>query len=511
MLQSASKGKEIPEKQLIILGGTPEQQKDFLDQVNPPADHTRLRYQQTRRRQQQQQQQREVPNSNKYALGYTYHDVLDTDEEDVLARLNVYTLSSSASALGSLLRPLLNVNTVRNTLISIVLDWSEPWKWTRQLRHWIRMLRRVVATLDEETKIEMEDAMNARKEKRASGDIQPISSDPKVAVQTSSLGPGEWDELLGILLNVVCIRSEKIEDLERQHQWQEDHLDYIQQWLRTVLLKHGATLCYVTSFDSNNVRTLIHTSLNIESSPAKQKIHSNVIDRDKILVPSNWDSWGKIRASGQETFDTNTISERWSIEIQAQPETKVDFTRLEPDDTAVYLFERLLPRRPDPSEMEETDSKVPPPINIKVPSHQDFLLAQKATLDKLVVDDEREHSGPYPDTTGHLRSQITAQIGAYNINVNGIDVDAEEATRRLRERETERTGRRDGTPTRSGKNATIDSKENDTAAYAAFFGNLINKGKGGKSGTGSGINSPRRDSPSSTTMNRMGSDRGSEV
>ena len=77
--------------------------------------------------------------------------------------------------------------------------------------------------------------------------------------------PGEGDEELGIPLSVVCIESEKIEKLEREQDWQEDHFDFLLQWIRTVLLKHAASLCYVASFDSNDVKTLLHTSMGIQS------------------------------------------------------------------------------------------------------------------------------------------------------------------------------------------------------------------------------------------------------
>src|ERR1700761_2056281 len=95
MLNSASKGKDLSEKQLILLGGTPDQQREFLEQLNPPS--LRSRYANNDRR----RQPRTAPISNRYALGYTYHDVLDADQEDVLARLNVYMLAHPAASFAS--------------------------------------------------------------------------------------------------------------------------------------------------------------------------------------------------------------------------------------------------------------------------------------------------------------------------------------------------------------------------------------------------------------------------
>lgn len=482
MLQSASKGKGLVEKQLIILGGTPEQQKEFIEQINPPVDPNRSRLQRPHR-------PRAVPNSNQYARGYTYHDVLDTDQEDVLARLNVYTLSRSASAFGPLLKPLLTPDTIADTLVTILLDWSEPWKWARQLRQWIRVLRQLILSLDEETQIEMEGLMDGWKNRRVGPDARPVPDESAPTVKPP-LGSGEWDDGLGLPLSVVCIKTEQIETLERQHQWQEDHFDFLLQWMRTVLLRHGASLCYIASYDAYDVRNLLHSSLSIESLLQKTVVKHNVIDRDKIMVPPNWDSWGKIRIL-RDAFDVEAVSERWSMEIQAQPDFKLNYTAPEADNSAVRMFEDGLPRRHHPTEDDEDldVEKTRPAITHTVASHQEFLQAQQARLVHYQLEDEKtaemDRQAP-SDRSGHVRQQVTEQIGTYNINVNGIDVDAEEATRRLREREAERHGRRDGTPTKSVKPA---KNELDLETANAFFTNLIIKGKTGRSG----VASPRSD------------------
>lgn len=67
------------------------------------------------------------------------------------------------------------------------------------------------------------------------------------------LGPGEWEEALGLPLCVVCqnvsftyhvisvianhVKSDQIELLEKERSWQEEEFDFVLQSLRTVLLK----------------------------------------------------------------------------------------------------------------------------------------------------------------------------------------------------------------------------------------------------------------------------------
>lgn len=498
MLQSVSKGKDLTEKQLIVLGASPDQQREFLSQLNPEQDNARSRFNQTKRA-------RPPTFSNKYALGYTYHDVLDADQEDVLARMNVYMLSNSSAVFAPLIKPLLNPKTVKNTLVTILLDWSEPWNWAKQLRQWIRMLRRVVLSLDDETKIEMEENMTAWKERRTGPDAQKQSDEQKTgAVPVAPPGEGEWDSELGIPLSIVCIQAEKIETLERENGWEEDHFDFLLQWLRTVLLKHGASLCYTASFDSNDLRTLLHNTLNIQSLLKKDIAKHNVIDRDKILVPPNWDSHGKIRIV-RENFDPQDISNKWGVEIEPQPDRILDLKTPETgNDSAVMLYESLLPKPPE----DPSASKQAPQITVTVPTLQEFLQEQKVELDKIIAKDEQvatqggaksftASTNDTPDGSRPAMRNRFSEIGQYQINVNGIDVDAEEATRRLREREEERrSSKRELTPT--GDKKTKPGEPISTEQYKNFFADLMNK-KGSSRGSNpaSGMVSPRRESPSS--------------
>ena len=71
MLDSVASGKKLPEKTLIVLGGTPSTQKDFIETLaaeNIPKKP-------------QERYKRKPPIANEFALGYTYQDVLDTDHE----------------------------------------------------------------------------------------------------------------------------------------------------------------------------------------------------------------------------------------------------------------------------------------------------------------------------------------------------------------------------------------------------------------------------------------------
>ena len=125
-------------------------------------------------------------------------------------------------------------------LIVILLDWNHPWLWIRQLRDWIRVLRSLIVSLDDNSKVVLEENIQTLQDK---GRNLPAEGSSMENVKIP-LGPGEWDEPLGIPLCVVCQNADKIETLEKERGWKEEEFDFILQYMRTILLKHGSSLIY---------------------------------------------------------------------------------------------------------------------------------------------------------------------------------------------------------------------------------------------------------------------------
>ena len=195
MLDSVASGKRLPEKNILVLGGTVDSQREFVESLSSGDP----------RRTVDRQGSRMPPVANSFALGYTYYDVLDADQEDTLARISLYTLTSPLPAFASLLRPLLTPQSIPNTLIVILLDWSQPWKWLRQLREWILLLRTVLISLSQECKATMEEVMGAWQDQGRPGAAMvdglgaAVGSDEEIVKN-----PGEWEDALGLPLCVVC-------------------------------------------------------------------------------------------------------------------------------------------------------------------------------------------------------------------------------------------------------------------------------------------------------------------
>ncbi|OQD73457.1 hypothetical protein PENDEC_c015G06677 [Penicillium decumbens] len=472
LLDSVANGKRLPEKNLLILGGTPESQREFLEtfSADTSADPSLVN---------DKRKGKTPPIANQFALGYTYRDVLDTDQEDTLARVSAYLLSEPSPSFAPLLKPLLTPQSVPETLVVILLDWSDPWTWIRRLREWVRLLRSVLVSLDDDTKIVMEETMTEWRDRKRGMDANsatagglPNSGGPV----TIPLGPGEWDEGLGIPMCVVCQGADKIEKLEKDHGWNEEQFDFILQFLRTILLKHGASLIYTTPFLANSLQSLIHSSLGIHSLLKRQSLKHNVIDRDKILVPANWDSWGKIRII-REGFDMEGASTAWSIEIQDPPEPldqPPDDAEGEDDGTsAVTVFEQTIK---DPK--RDTSIAHPPAttrgskIEIETNDMQFFLADQLDLLEKLRAEDEKERANqkvPQLEMSPMDEGKVNEHIGPVQFNMGGIQVDADDMLKKLRDRETSRAQRREGTPTNPG-----DEKAHNQA-LANFFAGLVKK------------------------------------
>ena len=70
MLDSVASGKKLPEKNILVLGGSPETQKEFLETLASDAP----------KRPQDRHRKKPVV-ANEFALGYTYQDVFDADHE----------------------------------------------------------------------------------------------------------------------------------------------------------------------------------------------------------------------------------------------------------------------------------------------------------------------------------------------------------------------------------------------------------------------------------------------
>ncbi len=208
---------------------------------------------------------------------------------------------------------------------------------------------------------------------------------------------------------------------------------------------------------------MIHSSLGIYSILKKQPLRHNVIDRDKVVIPPNWDSWGKIRVL-RDGFDVDQISTGWSIDLD-QPFPLADSNGAvaehdpiegdhghaegEPDGSAVVLYEDAVQ---DPSmdalqlAGRNTHSTA---LEVEAIDTQTFLAQQLKVLDAFKqknteegARDESRHKlynkklddehlvGGGDDRA--VEAKVLEHIGPVQFNMGGIQVDADDMVQRLK-------------------------------------------------------------------------------
>jgi dynein light intermediate chain 1 len=300
-------------------------------------------------------------------------------------------------------------------------------------------------SLDDESKDVMEEnIVEWRDRKRNTGidGTTPASSNEPAL----PLGPGEWDEPLGVSLCVVCQNADKMQQLETERGWKDEQFDFVGQYVRTVLLKHGASLIYTMPSAPGSLQTLVHSSLGIQSMLQKKELKHEVSNRDKTLVPPNWDSWGKIRLMADH-FDVEAISKTWSIEIQLPEQPATEGAGVvsppkspSPEINGLDLYEKRIRDPKKDAFLPGLVRKSENGIEIESREVQTFLAEQSEILEGLRKEDEKEKlvkdakkttPASYLSSTDDRRD-VEEHIGPVQFNMGGIQVDADDMLKRLK-------------------------------------------------------------------------------
>lgn len=203
------------------------------------------------------------------------------------------------------------------------------------------------------------------------------------------------------------------------------------------------------------MQSLIHSSLGIYSLLKRQPLKHNVIDRDKVVVPPNWDSWGKIRVL-RDGFDPEVVNNGWSLDIAENQQALTNGNSEEanaedhPESKntaagAVAYYEEAI-RDPGLDALQATSSESSG-LKLEVSSldTQAFLATQVEVLDKIRqtsdasgMDSNRVVGGRAPSQSTHEggevfdEGRVNEHIGPVQFNMGGIQVDADDMLQRLK-------------------------------------------------------------------------------
>ncbi|KAK9762666.1 hypothetical protein K7432_011382 [Basidiobolus ranarum] len=352
ILQNVASNKIVQTKNVIILGDSSSGKTSLINHLRrtPDESHT-SQSNSIAVGTDTMDDQNELDLKNELALSYSFVDVRDDENEETVARVGLYQLAGSDDSYHDLLRFSLNANTLSGSLIVIALDWSKPWTFVETFERWIKLLEEAIESIKAEGGDEKSDnpdkwtygkfVIDEAKEKleryvQEYTDPSISNSSPSIpnSAITSSmnndvllpLGPGCLTKNLGIPIVVVCTKSDVTVLHEREMDYKEEQFDFIQQTLRTLCLKYGAALFYTSTHRQETLGSLrqyiLHRLLGIPSDHSNTLVHTTfpfntraqVVERDLVIVPSGWDSWGKIKVL-RDGFDCESISKGFEKDL----------------------------------------------------------------------------------------------------------------------------------------------------------------------------------------------------
>ncbi|KAF9006656.1 hypothetical protein BDQ17DRAFT_1389437 [Cyathus striatus] len=293
---------------------------------------------------------RSIPSKNILVLGQpsTGKSTLTSSllqKPHTLARLSVYTVPSSSQSYTALLPHFLPPRTsLPHTLVMIVLDWTRPWTFVEELEKWLKWVEKW-SKGDGSRELEViREECRERLQSHLQHYTEP-TSDPIPATNSTlsntilPLGPGTSPTtMLADLIDEghdMAAGASGMGSMVKGKggEW-EEQIDGVMQVLRAICLKYGASLFYVTPLPST-LQVLRQHVLHLLFAPPAPSIgmpseapapvrnpfpfpyKPNALDRDHVVIPAGWDSWGKIGVL-REGFDAKMWGEAWEKDLDSE-------------------------------------------------------------------------------------------------------------------------------------------------------------------------------------------------
>ncbi|KAF3833792.1 hypothetical protein F7725_024996 [Dissostichus mawsoni] len=258
-------------------------------------------------------------------LEYLYFSVHDDDIDDQ-TRCNAWVLDGDLYHKG-LQGVAVPVDSIDNTVLLITVDMSRPWNALDSLQKWAAVAREHIDKLRVAPELLRE--LEQRLVKQFQEYTEPGSGDDGTPQRRSEdeesvllpLGDNTLTHNLGIPVVVVCTKCDAISTLEKEHDYRDEHLDFIQSHIRQFCLQYGASLVYTSVKEMKNLdivyKYLVHRLYGFPFHCPAQ-----VVERDAVFIPSGWDNEKKI-AILHENFQTVKADDNFEEVIVKPPVRKV--------------------------------------------------------------------------------------------------------------------------------------------------------------------------------------------
>ncbi|XP_005876411.2 PREDICTED: cytoplasmic dynein 1 light intermediate chain 2 isoform X2 [Myotis brandtii] len=303
-------------------------------------------------------------------LEYLYLSVHDEDRDDH-TRCNVWILDGDLYHKG-LLKFAVSAESLPETLVIFVADMSRPWAVMESLQKWASVLREHIDKMkippeemrelerkfmkDFQDYIEPEEGCQGSPQRRG-----PLTSGPDEENVALPLGDNVLTHNLGIPVLVVCTKCDAVSVLEKEHDYRDEHFDFIQSHLRRFCLQYGAALIYTSVKEEKNLdllyKYIVHKTYGFHfTTPAL------VVEKDAVFIPAGWDNEKKI-AILHENFTTVKPEDAYEDFIMKPPVRKlVHDKELAAEDEQVFLMKQqsLLAKQPaTPTRASESPARGP--------------------------------------------------------------------------------------------------------------------------------------------------------
>ncbi|XP_075571018.1 cytoplasmic dynein 1 light intermediate chain 2 isoform X2 [Pelecanus crispus] len=252
-----------------------------------------------------------------------------------------------------------------------VADMSRPWTVMESLQKWASVLQEHIDKMkippeemrDMEQKfikefqeyVEPEEGYQGSPQRRGPSSGQ---EDERVSLP---LGENVLTHNLGIPVLVVCTKCDAVSVLEKEHDYREEHFDFIQSHIRRFCLQYGAALIYTSVKEEKNLdllyKYIVHKTYGFQfTTPAL------VVEKDAVFIPAGWDNEKKI-AILHENFTTVKPEDAYEDFIVKPPVRKlVHDKELAAEDEQVFLMKQqsFLAKQPaTPTRASESPARGP--------------------------------------------------------------------------------------------------------------------------------------------------------
>uniref|UniRef100_A0A6Q2YQ26 Dynein light intermediate chain n=1 Tax=Esox lucius TaxID=8010 RepID=A0A6Q2YQ26_ESOLU len=263
-------------------------------------------------------------------LEYLYFNVHDDDIDDH-AMCNAWILDGDLYHKGLQKFAVCGEN-LADTMALLVVDMSRPWLVLDSLQKWASVLREHIDKLrvNPETLRDLEQRLVRQFQEytEPGGDHSaspqrrnPVAGDAEEECVVLPLGDNTLTHNLGVPVMVVCTKCDTFGSLEKDHDYREEHFDFIQSHIRHFCLQYGAALLYTSTKENKNIdllyKYLVHRLYGFPFDLSAQ-----VVEKDSVFIPSGWDNEKKV-AILYENFQSLKKEDKFEEVIIQPPVRKV--------------------------------------------------------------------------------------------------------------------------------------------------------------------------------------------